>query len=89
MIIVYTKGICNNCKSIENFFASQGIKFQTINVRNDPEARKFVLAHHCTVPQIYFGDHLFVENGWDGLRNMSKQEILERIEKIIAYDNRT
>lgn len=78
MLTIYSKTQCPNCVHAKNFLTAKGIEFKEKNIEIDYEAREFILeAGHRSVPQIYLGDRLFVEGGWQGLSTMTKEEIEE------------
>lgn len=68
MVTVYSKNNCPFCVQAKNLLKLKGIEFQEVKIDEDVEAREFVLAQgHRTVPQIYNGDALLVEGGYQGL----------------------
>ena len=75
-LTIYSKTQCPNCVNAKNFLKAKKIDFEEKNIETDEQARDFLLAQgHRSVPQIYFGDRLFVEGGWTGLSKMSAEEI--------------
>lgn len=75
-LTIYSKTHCPNCVNAKNFLKSKNIDFEEKNIETDPDAHEFLVEHgHRSVPQIYFGDKLFVEGGWSGLSKMSTEEI--------------
>jgi glutaredoxin 3 len=80
MITVYSKTQCPYCVNAKNYLQSRNINFREVNIEEDAEAREFILEQgHRTVPQLYVGDRLLVEGGWQGLSRLSTEEIMERI----------
>jgi glutaredoxin len=80
MITVYSKTHCPYCVNAKNYLQSRNINFREVNIEEDAEAREFILEQgHRTVPQLYVGDCLLVEGGWQGLSRLSTEEIMERI----------
>jgi glutaredoxin len=80
MITVYSKTHCPYCVNAKNYLQSRNINFREVNIEEDAEAREFILEQgHRTVPQLYVGDRLLVEGGWQGLSRLSTEEIIERI----------
>ena len=58
-----------------------GIEFREIDVVQEPQAMEFLRSQgHRTIPQIYWDGRLFVSGGWQGLRKMSRDDILTAIE---------
>ena len=81
MLTIYSKTQCPNCVNAKNFLRARQIDFEEKNIETDNEAREFLLSQgHRSVPQIYFGNRLFVEGGWTGLSKMSKDEIRDSID---------
>ena len=88
MITVYSKTHCPHCVNAKNYLQSRNIRYREVNIEQDTQAREFVMAQgHRTVPQIYLGDRLLVEGGWQGLSKLSTEEILQRIQSAPAIDN--
>jgi glutaredoxin 3 len=80
MLIVYSKHNCPYCVNAKNYLQSRNINFREVNIEEDAEAREFILEQgHRTVPQLYVGDRLLVEGGWQGLSRLSTEEIIARI----------
>jgi glutaredoxin len=74
MITVYSKNNCPYCVQAKNLLQLKGIEFNEIKIDEDSEAREFVLGEgHRTVPQIYQGDKLLVEGGFQGLQKQSEE----------------
>jgi glutaredoxin len=45
--------------------------YEEVRVDLDPDAREFIMkAGYRTVPQIYLGDQVFVEGGYQGLASL-------------------
>ena len=73
MLTVYSKANCPNCDRAKNLLASKGINYNEVRVDIDNQAREFLLAQgHRSVPQIYQGSNLFVENGYSGLTQVNE-----------------
>lgn len=81
MITLYSKTHCPYCVNAKNYLQSRNINYHEVNIEEDAEAREFILEQgHRTVPQIYQGDRLLVEGGWQGLSKLSTEEILRRMQ---------
>lgn len=79
MITIYSKYNCPYCNQAKQYLENMNINYQEINIETDNQAREFVVSRgHRSVPQIYVGEHLLVEGGWQGLSKLSSQEILDR-----------
>ena len=83
MIKVYSKDGCPFCVRAKNLLDAHGIEFEEVRIDLDHEARKFLLMHgHKSVPQLYVGETLLVEDGFQGLAGLTADEVKERIEEI-------
>ena len=75
MLTLYTKDNCGFCMSAKALLLNRKIEFAEVNIDQDQEARKFVISEgHRTMPQIYQGEDLYVEGGFQGLREKLNQE---------------
>lgn len=76
MLTVYSKNNCHYCVRVKNLLSLRQIAFEERNIDHDDTAREFVLSQgHRTLPQIYLGEKLFVEGGFDGLSKLTQDEI--------------
>jgi glutaredoxin len=83
MLTIYSKNNCPYCVNAKNYLENRNINYREINVEQDPQAREFIVSQgHRTLPQIYFQDKLLVPDGWQGLKELSADEILERIKNV-------
>lgn len=81
MITVYSKANCAYCDQAKHYLKNKNINFQEVRIDQDAEARDFVMGQgHRTVPQIYMDGKIFVEGGWQGLSNMTAEDIIAEIE---------
>ena len=82
MITIYTQNRCSFCVRAKSYLNTLGIEYTESNIGTDPEARKFIMSEgHRTVPQIYNDGKLLVPGGYDGLSKLTKENIMERINK--------
>jgi len=71
MLKVYSKSNCPFCDRAKHLLTQKGIVYEEVRVDLDPDAREFIMqAGHRTVPQIYLGDQVFVEGGYQGLASL-------------------
>ena len=71
MLTVYTKNNCPNCVQAKNILKMKNVEFEEVNVEENEAAFLFLqLEGHKSMPQIYNGKALFVENGQRGLLQM-------------------
>ena len=71
MLKVYSKSNCPFCDRAKHLLTQKGIVYEEVRVDLNPEAREFIMqAGHRTVPQIYLGDQVFVEGGYQGLARL-------------------
>ena len=80
MLTVYSKNHCPFCDKAKHLLKTNGFEFEEIKIDENPEARDWLVAQgHRTAPQIYLGDELFVEGGYQGLAKLNAEQIQERI----------
>lgn len=83
MLTVYSKNNCPFCVQAKNLLKLKNIEFQEVKIDEDATAKDFVLGQgHRTVPQIYNGDKLFVEGGFQGLSKLTEDQLKERLNAI-------
>ena len=71
MITIYSKNNCQACDQAKNYLKNHGVAYEEVKIDQVPAAREFLLNEgHRSVPQIYKGGSLFVDNGLIGLRQM-------------------
>lgn len=76
MLTVYTKNNCGYCMQAKNLLRNRDIEFEEVNIESDDVARDFVIAEgHRTMPQIYEGTELFVEGGFQGLKEKLDNQV--------------
>ena len=82
-LTIYSKPNCPYCEKAKYLLEQKNIPFEDINIMNDMEyVKKLRDMGLMTVPQIFLGDKLFVEGGYDGLSALTDEEIAERMEKV-------
>ena len=60
----------------KNLLRNHGMEFEEVNIEQNESAKEFLLAEgHRTMPQIYSDGKLYVEGGFDGLREKLENEI--------------
>ena len=81
MLTVYSKNNCVHCAKAKLQLSNMDIKFNEINVDEDPDAMEFIVSEgHRTMPQIYINGKVFVEGGAVGLQKLSEETIRNRID---------
>jgi len=84
MVIVYSKTTCPYCVQAKKLLKTHGIEYTDINIEEDMIAREFLLSEgHKSVPQLYVGDNLLVEGGFNGLKEMPKA-LIESVVKELS-----
>jgi glutaredoxin len=84
MIVVYSKHNCPYCVQTKQYLENHNINYREVNIELEPKAREFVISQgHRSVPQIYVGEHLLVEGGWQALSKLSSQEIMDRVAGLV------
>ena len=80
MLTVYSKNNCPFCDQAKHLLKTNGFEYEEIKIDEDPEAREWLIGQgHRTAPQIYLGEQLFVEGGYQGLAKLNAEQIQERI----------
>ena len=77
MITMYTKNNCGFCMMAKGLLNNRGIEYTEINIEEDSGVYDFLISEgHRTMPQFYKDGELFVEGGFQGLKeHLEKQEI--------------
>ncbi len=83
MLKVYSKNNCPQCDKAKYLLETKGISFSEVKIDQDSEAREWLMAQgHRTVPQLYLGESLLVEGGYQGLAKLSDDELRARLEGV-------
>ncbi len=78
MLTVYTKNNCGFCMMAKGLLNNKGIEYTEINIEEDSDAMDFLLAEgHRTMPQFYQDGELFVEGGFQGLKEHLDKETID------------
>ena len=76
MLTVYSKNHCPFCDQAKALLNSKNIPFEEVKIDEDADARAFVVSEgHRTVPQIYKDGVLFVQGGFNGLRQLNEDQL--------------
>jgi glutaredoxin len=85
MLTVYSKNNCPFCDKAKYLLKTKNIAYTEIKIDEDQEAREWLIAQgHRTAPQIYLGDELFVEGGYQGLAKLSDEELFNKLGEVNA-----
>ncbi len=79
-VVVYTKDYCPYCQSAKALLEDKGVEFKEIDVTNDEEQLKEMLAKadgRTTVPEIFINDKLV--GGYDDLRELDESGELDKL----------
>ena len=80
MLTVYSKNNCPYCDQAKALLKKWEVPFDEVKIDQDASARDFIVGQgHRTVPQIYQGDKLFVEGGFQGLSKLSASDVKTRL----------
>jgi glutaredoxin 3 len=80
MLTVYSKNNCPFCEQAKALLTKKDIPFEVVKIDETPEAREWLMTQgHRTVPQLYLGESLFVEGGFQGLAKLSDEELKTRL----------
>jgi len=85
MLTLYSKNYCPFCDKAKHLLNTKNIAYTEIKIDEDQEAREWLIAQgHRTAPQIYKGEDLFVEGGYQGLAKLSDEELFNKLGEINA-----
>lgn len=79
-VVIYTKDYCPYCHSAKALLEEKGVNYQEIDVTNDEEKLKEMLAKsdgRTTVPEIFIDDKLV--GGYDNLRELDENGELDKL----------
>ena len=80
MLTVYSKNYCPFCDKAKHLLKTKNIAYTEINIDENQESREWLIAQgHRAAPQIYLGDALFVEGGYQGLVKLSDEELFNKL----------
>jgi glutaredoxin-like protein NrdH len=80
MLKVYSKSNCPFCDKAKHLLTTKNIAFEVVNIEEQPEAREWLMAQGPrAVPQLYLGNSLLVEGGYQGLAKLSDEELTARL----------
>lgn len=76
MLTVYSKNNCPFCVQAKRLLENKNVSFEEINIEEHPESRQFLLDQGLrSVPQIFKGNELFVQGGFQGLQKLSDEQL--------------
>lgn len=79
-LYVYTKKTCSGCNALKKFLDELYIPYVERDIDVDAAAyKKLRDDRHQTVPQVYADDQLFVRGGWNSIKTMRRDEIIDRL----------
>jgi glutaredoxin len=85
MLTVYSKNYCPFCDKAKHLLKTKNVAYKEIKIDEDQEAREWLVAQgHRTAPQIYKGEELFVEGGYQGLARLTDEELFNKLGEINA-----
>lgn len=85
MITVYSKEGCPFCDRAKQLLETYGMEYKERRIDIDSRARDFVVGNgHRTVPQLYVGEDLLVEGGFDGLKAVPEETLKSIVEHMSA-----
>ena len=78
MLTVYTKNNCGFCMMAKALLNNHDIVYQEVNIEDDEDLKMFMISQgHRTMPQIYKDSELFVEGGFQGLKEHLDKETID------------
>ncbi len=80
MLTVYSKNNCPFCDKTKHLLESKNVEYKELKIDEHPEAREWLIAQgHRSAPQIYLGEELFVQGGYQGLVKLSDEELSKKL----------
>lgn len=80
ILTVYTKPGCQYCVAAKTYLDENSIDYVEIDITvNEDKADWLRSQGHKSLPVIYAGDQPLVNGGWNVLKTMRKNEIIERL----------
>jgi glutaredoxin len=67
-ITIYSTGWCPDCRRAKSFLQQRGVKFEEVNIENDPDAERLVLLANNgrrRVPTVKVGERYFACSPFD------------------------
>lgn len=81
MLTLYTSPECSRCHLAKQWLDTHEIRYEVVDVTKNNNALNFIKEQgHRTVPQIYLGNEVLVEGGYEGLSNQDPTLLKEIIE---------
>ena len=78
MLTVYTKNNCGFCMMAKALLNNHDMANQEVNIEDDEDLKMFMISQgHRTMPQIYQDDEIFVEGGFQGLKEHLDKETID------------
>lgn len=78
MLTVYTKNNCGFCMMAKALLNKHDMAYQEVNIEDDEDLKMFMISQgHRTMPQIYQDDKLFVEGGFQVLKEHLDKETID------------
>lgn len=80
-LTIYTKPGCQYCAAAKTFLNENNISYTEVDIlENEDKAEWLREQGHRTLPVIYAGDEPLINGGWNVLKTMRKNEIMERLD---------
>ena len=78
MLTVYTKNNCGFCMMAKALLNKHDMAYKEVNIEDDEDLKMFMISQgHRTMPQIYQDDEIFVEGGFQGLKEHLDKETID------------
>ena len=83
MLTIYTSPRCHHCTNVKEYLQELDISYKEVDISADQASKDWILEQgHRTVPQIYQGNTLVVEDGATSLLRLTKAQIEDIIDNI-------
>lgn len=79
-LTLYTKPGCTYCAQAKDHLTKLEIAYEEVDITKDDAKRNWLMSQgHKTLPVLYVEEKLLVPGGFNGLKTMRREEILERL----------
>jgi len=80
-LTIYTRPGCQYCTAAKQYLDQNGINYVEVDITlNEDKADWLRTQGFKTLPVIYACNEPLINGGWNGLKNMRKHEIVERLD---------
>ena len=86
-LTIYSRPNCGFCVMAKSMLDKNDIPYHEVDVSEDPDALNYLKEQgHRTVPQFYLNEELFVEGGYQGLREIGVDGIRQKLTEVTEVE---